>query len=104
MEMRKAVVQTLLSDPRLQNRLGSAPSFADVLTALRQFGEPQISLQGQTSVCQVELGDGTTVRSSIESPANPAAATLLCLLDLIEDNEQFNVALLLGGEVLPGVS
>ena len=85
-------LQTLMTHPRVIARLGHLPTFASLLGALREFGEPAFELNGDGSTCTVIVpnpGSGAplSICGHAQTPANPSGAGLACLLALLEHTE-----------------
>jgi hypothetical protein len=73
--------------PRLRAHFEGEPNFADLLSALKEFGEPFFTIRGQESFCEVNIPtpDGEeSVCGRTEAAANPSGAGLACLLALLE--------------------
>jgi len=81
-------LQNLLADPTLKQFFGEEqPTFAELVQALSEFGEPLFELQGNRSFCSVIVitaAGKEMFRGVAETPANPSAAGLACLIKLLK--------------------
>jgi len=83
----KESVCELLARPRLRQHFTGEVGFADLLSALEEFGEPRFTLRGQQSFCEVSLpgSEGSvTICGQTDVAANPSGAGLACLLALLQ--------------------
>lgn len=85
-------IALLLEEPILQAAIGRTPTYADVDTALREFGVPCYQLAAETTACIVNTGELGVIRIEVPMRSNPAGAALTCLLYLLKEHYDFNVA------------